>query len=70
MMFCNISERLTLKRNNRTLSLSGKGNGAGLVRESQSHRFADEFVITHAHSFGADTKRDYVKEIAEQCRQL
>ena len=33
----------------------GKGNGAGLAWESQSHCFADEFGITHAHSFGADT---------------
>ena len=36
-----------------------KRNGAGLVWESQSHCFADEFVITHAHSFGTDTQYDY-----------
>ena len=35
-----------------------KGNGAGLVLESQSHCFADEFVITHAH-FLVDTQHDY-----------
>ena len=37
----------------------GKGNGAGLAWESQSHCFADEFVITHAHSFGSDTQHDF-----------
>ena len=37
----------------------GKGNGAGLAWESQSHCFADEFGITHAHSFGTDTQHDY-----------
>jgi len=37
----------------------GKGNGAGLAWESKSHCFADEFVIAHAHSFGADTQHDY-----------
>ena len=37
----------------------GKGNGAGLAWESQSHCFADEFLITHAHSFGSDTQHDY-----------
>ena len=47
-----------------------EGNGAGLAWESQSHCFADEFGITHAHSFGTDTQHDTVKEIAEQCRQL
>ena len=36
----------------------GKGNGAGLAWESQSHCFADEFGITHAHSIGADTQHD------------
>jgi len=35
------------------------GNGAGLAWESQSHCLADEFVITHAHSFGTDTQPDY-----------
>ena len=34
-----------------------KGNGAGLAWESQC--FADEFVITHEHSFGTDTQHDY-----------
>ena len=33
----------------------GKGNGAGLAWESQSHCFADGFLITHAHSFETDT---------------
>ena len=33
----------------------GKGNGAGLAWECQSHCFADEFLITHSHSFGTDT---------------
>ena len=28
----------------------GKGNGAGLASESQSHYFADDFLIAHAHS--------------------
>ena len=37
----------------------GKGNGAGLAWESQSHCFADKFGITHAHSFGTDTQHDY-----------
>ena len=37
----------------------GKGNGAGLAWESQSHWFADKFGITHAHSFGTDTQYDY-----------
>ena len=35
------------------------GNGAGLAWESQSQCFADEFVITHANSFGTDTQHDY-----------
>ena len=39
----------------------GKGNGAGLAWESQSHCFADKFDITHAHSFGTDTQHDYSK---------
>ena len=37
----------------------GKGDDAGLAWESQSHCFADEFVITHVHSFGTDTQHDY-----------
>ena len=37
----------------------GKGNGAGLEWESQSHRFADGFIITHAHYFVTDTQHDY-----------
>ena len=37
----------------------GKGNGAGLAWEGQSHCFADEFVFTQAHSFGTDTQHDY-----------
>ena len=33
--------------------------------------FADEFLITHAHSFGTDTQQmTTVKEIAEQCGQF
>ena len=36
-----------------------RGNGGGLAWESQSHCFADEFGITHAHSFGTDTQHDY-----------
>ena len=39
--------------------IKGKGNGAGLAWERQSHYFADEFGITHAHSFGTDTQHDY-----------
>ena len=27
--------------------------------KSQSHCFAEEFVITHAYSFGKDTHHDY-----------
>ena len=38
---------------------NGKGNGAGLAWESQTHCFADEFIITHAHSNGTDTKHEY-----------
>ena len=30
-----------------------------LVWHGQSHPFADEFVITHAHSFGTDTQHAY-----------
>ena len=37
----------------------GKENGVGLARETQSHCFADEFNITHAHSFGTDPQHDY-----------
>ena len=37
----------------------GKGNGAGLAWESQSHCCVDEFVITNAQSFGTDTQHDY-----------
>ena len=48
----------------------GKSNGASLARESQSHCFADEFGITHAHFFGTDTQYDCNQEIAEQCCQL
>ena len=36
-----------------------KGNGAGLAWKSQSHCFADEFIITHVHYFGTDTQHDY-----------
>ena len=41
------------------IKIKGKGNGAGLAWDSQSHCFADEFVITHTHSFGTDTQHDY-----------
>ena len=37
----------------------GKGNGAGLAWENQSHCFADEFGIKHVHSLGTDTQHDY-----------
>ena len=37
----------------------GKGNGASLAWDSQSHCFAGEFVIPHGHSFGTDTPHDY-----------
>ena len=40
------------------IKIKGKGNGAGLAWESQSHCFADELVITNAHSFGTDTQHD------------
>ena len=51
-----------ITRNNSIITrekYKGKENGAGLARESQSHCFADEFVITHAHSFGTDMQHDY-----------
>ena len=41
------------------IKIKGKGNGAGLAWESQSHFFADGFVITHAHSFGTGIQHDY-----------
>ena len=37
----------------------GKGNGAGLARESKSHCFADKFGKPYTHSFGTDTQHDY-----------
>ena len=37
----------------------GNGNGAGLAWEIQSHCFADEFGITHIHSYGTDMPHDY-----------
>ena len=37
-----------------------KGNGAGLAWESQSHCFADEFLITHVHSFCTDTQHSKI----------
>ena len=37
----------------------GKGNGAGLEWESQSHCFADKFGKPYTHSFGTDTQHDY-----------
>jgi len=37
----------------------GKGNGAGLAWESQSHCFANEFGIPYTHYFGTDTHHDY-----------
>ena len=45
----------------------GKGNGAGLAWESQSHCFADKYVkLTHTLLVQTIT----VKEITEQCCQL
>ena len=35
-----------------------KGSWSGLAWERQSHCFANEFGITHAHSFGTDTQHD------------
>ena len=40
----------------------GKGNGAGLAWERQSH-----FVISHAYTFGTDTQHDYSQE---KCRTM
>ena len=39
----------------------GKGNGAGLAWESQSHCacFADKLGKLYRHSFGTDTQHDY-----------
>ena len=34
---------------------NGNGTATGLAWESQSHCFADEFLITDAHSFDTDT---------------
>ena len=39
-----------------------KGNSAGLTWESHLHCFADEFLITHAHSFGTDSQ-GWVKKV-------
>ena len=39
----------------------GKGNGAGLTWESQSHCFADKFGIPYTHSSGTDTQHDYIQ---------
>ena len=47
----------------------GKGNGAGLAWESQSHRFADEFGTTYTLLVQTHNMTT-VKEIAEQCYQL
>ena len=49
------------------IKIKGKGNGAGLAWESQSHFFADGFVITHAHSFGTDTQHVHSQRI---CRTM
>ena len=38
-----------------------------VVWHGQSHPFADEFVITHAHSFGTDTQHDYSQR---NCRTM
>ena len=40
-------------------SNKGKGNGAGLAWESQSHCFAGKFGKHYTHSFGTDTQHDY-----------
>ena len=37
------------------------------MRKLQLHCFADEFGITHAHSFGTDTQNDYSQG---NCRAL
>ena len=48
----------------------GKGNGAGLAWESQSHCFADQYVKL-THTLLVQTHNIItVKEIAEQCCQL
>jgi len=36
-----------------------RGPKSYIMKLPQSHCFADEFGITHAHSFGTDTKHDY-----------
>jgi len=46
----------------------GKGNGAGLAWESQSHCFADKFGIPYTHSFGTDTQHDYCSQ--GNCRTM
>ena len=49
----------------------GKGNGAGLAWESQSHCYADKFGNPYtAHTFGTGYNMTTVKEVAEQCFQL
>ena len=48
----------------------GKGNGAGLARESQSHCIADQYGnLTHTLLVQTHNMTT-VKEIAEQCCQL
>ena len=37
----------------------GKGNGAGLAWESQSHCFADQYGNFYTHSSGTDTQQDF-----------
>ena len=36
-----------------------KGKGNGLVWHEKASRAADEFVITHTHSFDTDAQHDY-----------
>ena len=37
----------------------GKGNGAGVAWENQSHCFADHYGKLYKHSSGTDTQHDY-----------
>ena len=48
-----------------------KGNDSGLAWLRESHCYADEFVITQAHSFGTDTQHDNSQGNCRTiCRQL
>ena len=41
------------------IGIKGKGNGAGLAWESESHCFADQYGNPYTYSFGTDTQHDY-----------